>query len=377
MSRGLKIALTGAAVLGLAALVVMSRLLGLWSVERHSGFFAPVWDDRGGIYFIQRDTFGVTWGMGWEHFSPPASVYVISDEFSLRLLPKGSAAADVLQTWDSSPLVGRVTKHYRRRIFNTIGAKVEPRIDGVKFAVRMSIPRVPRSESWSLTGEWSQGKPSDAVWGEKWADGMGVADEVLRDGVELIAVAGPEAFPAGVLAVRADGSYDVLRKTARFDGYYPVGVPPLRLEQQSRRKLIERGRTFRKTHAELVAKYTAQGMREGAASLKAYDDMEELGLLNKSPRLVAWRRDGGGDNLPVFDIPPDYFKVGLFTDIAEAIKMPGQEVKTGTGDYLKYYDDDVGARLKKWRGKGNREFIVTTGGERYHMEVRTFPPKNE
>ncbi len=300
----------------------------------------------------------------------------MSDEFSLRYLPKGGAV-EVLQAWDGSPLVGRVTKHYRGRIFNTVGAKVEPLGDGAAFAVRLQIPRVPRSESWALVGEWSRGKPSTAVWETKWAGGMGVADEVLRDGVELIAVRGPEAFPAAILAVKADGSYDALQKNARFDGYYPVGVPPLRIEQQSRRKLIERGRTFRNTHAELVAKYIAQGMLEGAASLRAYDDMEEMGLLNKSPRLVAWRRDTGGDNLPVFEIPPDYFEAGLFGDIADAIRMPGEEVKTSTGDYLKYYDDDVGVRLKKWRGDGNREFIVMTGGVRYHMEVRVFAPKDE
>jgi hypothetical protein len=376
MSRGVKIALVGAVCLGLVALVVFTRLLGLWSVERHTGFFAPVWDDRGGVYFIQRDAFGASWGMGWEFFTPPASTYLMSDEFSLRYLAK-DGSVEVLQSWDSSPLVGRVTKHYRGRIFNTVGAKVEPRADGAEFAVRLQIPRVPRSESWALVGEWSRGKPSTAVWEEKWAGGMGVADQVLRDGVELIAVQGPEAFPAAILAVKADGTYDVLQKNARFDGYYPMGVSPLRIEQRSRRKLIERGRTFKKTHAELVAKYTAQGMLEGAASLRAYDDMEEMGLLAKRPRLVAWRRDDGGDNLPVFDIPPDYFKVGLFGDIAEAIKMPGEEVRTDTGDYLKYYDDDVGVRLKKWRGDGNREFIVVTGGVRYHMEVRVFPPKDE
>ena len=376
MSRGLKIALVGAAAFGLVALVVVTRLIGLWSIERHSGFFAPVWDERGGVYFVQRDTSGATWGLGWEFFTPPASSYVMSDEFSLRYLPAGGAV-EVLQTWDASPLVGRVTKHYRGRIFNTASAKVEPRRDGAEFAVRLQIPKVPRAESWALTGEWSRGQASGAAWEEKWAGGMGVADQVLRDGIELMAVAGPEAFPAAILAVKADASYDVLQKNRRFDGTYPSGVPPLKLQQHSRRKLIERGRTFRKTHAELVAKYVSEGMREGAASLKAYDDMEDMGLLDKQPRLVAWRRDDGGENLPVFDIPPDYFEAGLFGDIAEAIRTPGQEVKTGTGDYLKYYDDELGVRLKKWRNDGNREFIVTTNGMRYHMEVRVFPLKDE
>jgi hypothetical protein len=61
--------------------------VGLVTVERHTGFFAPVWDAEGdGIYYVQRDSFGITWGFGWEHLSPPAYSYVVSDEFRLRHL---------------------------------------------------------------------------------------------------------------------------------------------------------------------------------------------------------------------------------------------------------------------------------------------------
>lgn len=376
MRRSLKFVLVATVPLFLAGAAALAWLIGLWSVERHTGFFAPVWDGRGGIYFLQRDTFGVTWGMGWEHFSPPANSYVVSDAFSLRHLPKGQAV-NVLQSWEGSPLVGRVTKHYRGRIFNTLSAKVEPKGDGVEFAVRLQIPRVPRSETWALTGEWRPYTTNTSAWEEKWAGGFGTSDAVLRDGIELMAIAGPEAFPAAILAVRADGTYDVLQKNARFDGYYPVGVPPMRIEQAARRKNLERVRTFKRTHAELVAKYTAEGMREGEAKLKAYDDMEEMGLLAKSPRLVARLLKGEGGDVPVFEIPPDYFTAGLFSDIAEAIAAPGTEVKTSTGDHLKYYDDDVGVRLRKWRDAGNKRFIVSSSGSRYLLEVKTFPPNHE
>ena len=376
MHRGLKIAAIGMVPVLLLVAGFAAWIIGLWSVERHTGFFAPVWDDHGGVYFVQRDTFGATWGMGWEHFSAPAYTYLFSDEFSLRHLGKGARESEVLQVWPTSPLVERVTRHYRNRIFNSISAKVAPQSGGVQFAIRMSIPRVPRSESWALSGDWSHGARSAAEWSEKWAGGMGTPDAVLRDGVELIAIAGPEAFPAAILAVKADGTYAVLQRNDRFDNYYPVGVAPLRIEQRSRRKNIEKVRRFKTTHADLVAKYIKRGLRDGAASLKAYDDMEDMGLIPKSPRLVAKRLKGAADGLPVFDIPPDYFKVGLFSDIAKSIASPGREIKASSGDYLKYYDDDVGLRLKKWLRAGNDRFVVQSGGVHHVLILKRFERNN-
>ena len=50
----------------------------------------------------------------------------------------------------------------------------------------------------------------------------------------------------------------------------------------------------------------------------------------------------------------------------------GKLVDTGTGSYFKYYDDDVGPRLRAWREAENDRFIVRTGGKRYLLEVRRF-----
>ena len=80
-------------------------------------------------------------------------------------------------------------------------------------------------------------------------------------------------------------------------------------------------------------------------------------------------------DVKIFDIPQEYFEVGLFQDIAAAIDAPNQEVKTSTGDYLKYYDDEVGLRLKRWRNDGHDRFAVRTAGRTYLMEVRRFDRK--
>jgi hypothetical protein len=97
--------------------------------------------------------------------------------------------------------------------------------------------------------------------------------------------------------------------------------------------------------------------------------MEELGLLPKRPRLVATAVDEAPADVRVFDIPANYFEVGLFTDIAEAIASPDSEVDTGTGSYLQYYDDKLGSQLRAWREAGNDRFAVRTAGRTYVLTV--------
>ncbi|MCZ6860144.1 MAG: hypothetical protein O7I42_07685, partial [Alphaproteobacteria bacterium] len=66
------------------AVFAFAQLIGILAIERHQGFFAPVWDTDGQhIYVIERDTRGLIWGLGWEFFTPPANSYVISDRFVL------------------------------------------------------------------------------------------------------------------------------------------------------------------------------------------------------------------------------------------------------------------------------------------------------
>jgi hypothetical protein len=364
------ILLTATAVV---AVLAFAQLIGIFTIERHQGFFVPVWSGDGQqVYFIQRDTRGLIWGFGWEFLTAPASAYVFSDRLSLRRLDSASGESEILERFDGSPVAGRVTKHYRGSIFNAMSARVAPNGQSAEFLVRMNVPRVPSSEPWALAGAWRPGRPSNAQWDSKWAGNTAVPDAVLTRGIEVITVRGREAFPAANLAVEADGSYRVLLKNGDFERLYRDGVPPKHIAERSNRERIERLREFRRVQAELVAKHKAQGLNDAAATLRAYDDMEELGYLPKSPRLVATALSEPSPGVRVFDIPNEYFRVGLFQDIAAAIAAPGQQVKTSTGTYLKYYDDDVGLRLKAWRNAGNDRFAVRTEDALYLLEVRRF-----
>ena len=81
--------------------------LGLFTVERHTGFFAPVWDAQGdGIHYVERNSFGVVWGFGWEMFTPPAYSYVVRDAFALRHLELGASEPTTLADWSASPVEG-------------------------------------------------------------------------------------------------------------------------------------------------------------------------------------------------------------------------------------------------------------------------------
>jgi hypothetical protein len=246
-ARGLGI-IAVAAVLGICAFVYLA---GLVAVERHRGYLAPVWGaDGGAVYLVQRDTFGVVWGMGWEHFSPPAYAYVLSDRFSLRRLDPESRTVEVLEAFDGSPVAGRVTRHYRGRIFNGASARIAPAEGGVEFLIRMNVPKQPRSETWALAGTWAPDAPSGARWSMEWAGTTATEDAVLMNGVELIAVKGRESFPAAVLAVEADGEARVLLKNDHFDDLYPDGVPPRQIAERSSRERIERVRDFTRAQEE-------------------------------------------------------------------------------------------------------------------------------
>ena len=358
---------------GVIVVIGVAWLIGLISVERHRGFFAPVWDRDGRhVLLIERETFGVVWGMGWEHYSPPAYSYVISDRVGLRRFDTRAGTREILEDFHGGPVQGRVTRHYRGRIFNFMSARIAPTEHGVEFAVAMNVPRIPTSERWALKGSWTPDRVSGARWAAEWAGNMAPPDAVLRNGVELVTVKGREAYPAAVLAIGRDGGYRVLLKTDAFAKLYPDGVPARAIAEASNRARIERGREIRRVEKELLARYRGMGMNEGQARLRANDALEEQGFRPRSPRLVATVLSEAPDDLRVFDIPAERFRVGLFSDIAKAIAKPGQEVKTGTGTYLKYHDDTTGPLLKSWRRAGNDRFAVRTGDRLYLLEIRRF-----
>lgn len=368
-----KLALGAGMVAIVTSAALAAYLTGIATFERHQGFFAPVWSKDGRtIYFVERETRGFIWGLGWEFFSPPANAYALSDRVGLRRMDLWDQTAEPIADFTGGPVEGRTTQHYRGRIFGILRARLTSAKDGLRFRIGMDVPKVPRSEQWALTGTLREGATPKAQWEQAWPGQMGGGEDVLRGGIELIAIRGRESYPAAILAVSADGSVRVLAKNNQFRSLYPSGVPPRLIAEASRRKRIEHARQLRRLQAELMAKHRSSGLDETAARLKTHDELERLGYYPRSPRIVATKLAKAPEGVRVFAIPRQRFEVGLYRDIAQAIAQPGTMIRTDTGSYLKYGNDLTGPELKAWRRAGNDRFAVQVGGMLYLLAVKRF-----
>lgn len=357
--------------LALAATGLVVHIAQFFTVERHRGFFAPVWDGAGrSVYFIQRDTFGVAWGLGWEHFTPPANAYVVDDRLALRRLTPETGIAETLIVWDKTPVEGRVISEYRGRIFNILSARLDTDPRGVKYRVRMNVPRVPTSEHHSLRGRWAPGERTAVPWQPIDVSLLGYAEHRLVDGVELLTAPGREFFPAAVIAVDNDGGYRVLIQNAAFPELYPNGIPPKILRDRSFRETIERHREIARVRQELIDEYQAQGMGQGKALLEAADRLQELGYYPRGPQVVAKTLNESPRGMPIFEISEKEFQIGLFSDIRAAIAKPGEAIDKSMGRYIVHRDFDTSRRLNDWLEAGNTRFVIEHDGTVYALEIQ-------
>lgn len=367
MKRGtITLAAFGALVLGL----IGAYLATTFTIERHQGFFAPVWDPQGRyVYFIERQTFGLTWGLGREHFTPPAHAYAITDTISLKRLAYAGRRIETLQTWSTTPVKGRVIEEYRGRIFNTAWAYIDTGDDNIEYQVGMDLPRIPTSDHYHLKGRWPHEAGPPPRWQNKWTNRSGIADNVLVNGREVLSVRGREFFPAAILVIDQTGASEVLVKNDAFAALYPNGVPAKMLQERSHRATIERGRERRRVRGELVTGYRAQGMRDGDAQIKAIGRMRELGYYPKGPRLVAAPIDQPAPTTTIFEISAAEFRFGMLQDIEKALREPGAEIEKSMGQYVRHRDFTTSGRLNDWLRQGNTTFVVLHLGRYYEITL--------
>jgi hypothetical protein len=352
--------------------VAMGQYFGLATADSQYGYYEPVWHPDGkSIYFFERESRGIIIGAGWEHFTAPANVYMLSDHIRLINYDLESNEETVLTQFEVTPHLGRWTRRYHNRIFGWISTVIEPVENSLEFKLRMSIPEIPSSETWVYRGVFDGKKMTTTSWSQNYPGSMGSSELVLVNGEELMTIRNAEAYGAAIIKVRADTSYEVIKSTDEFTTEMVIET---QLTERSRRAQIEHVRNFVKVNEELEQKYRKEGFAAAQASLMAYDEMENMGLLPRTPRIVAEQLDAStiknpSANIPIFHILAEYYTAGMFKDVYKAISAPGTEVKISTGDHLKYYDDDVGVRLKKWRNDGNKDFIVETDGEYHRITV--------
>jgi hypothetical protein len=350
------------AALAAAALAIVT---GLVTLEHHVGAFGPAFAADGrSVWFVEREARGVSWGLGWEFFTPPANVHVFYDVVRLRRLDLASARAVTVETWNRTPLVGRTLQQYRGRLFVHLGVALRPRADGtVEYALGLAVPRVPASEVHQLRGIWaSDTARRRGEWDVASFAPTGPSEPIIHSERELFEQPGSESFPAGIVMLDyADSTLHVLYRASGSRSSEPALAELL---AASRKPDFDHLQEMTRIERERTAAHLREGASEGEALLRAGRDLRDLGYYPKPERWVASRvgpaQLAAHAHLPRLDIAPMAFQVGLFPDLEEAMASPGVEVDKWSGHYLRHRDFDASERLNALLDAGTRELLIGT-----------------
>ncbi len=345
------------------------RAIGIVTVERHEGYFGPALSPDGrSVWFFQRNASGLAVGMGWEHFSPPARVFLRRDELTLRRYDLQSGRVETLLHWPSTPLVGEKLHHYRGRILGLLGSRI--RVQGeeqLDYAARMTILRQPTSQSWSISGTWTGPDSSKPAWTETDTSLAGLSDPVVVGPLEVMAVRGEEGFPAAILLLDHDRRRaEVLIRNAVYSRLYPEGPQFESLLELSRKEEMDRLNEMRQTHQNLVAAFREKGLNEGAALLAAGREMARLGWWPTPPAVTAREVSAFPTGLRVFTIDPEELRVGLFPDLEQAMAHQGEPVSR-SGRYVRHRDFSTSEELNAFLATEPEGFGLQVGDRKWHM----------
>lgn len=372
--RKLLLMLTAAVVVAAAGVALWLRL---FTLEHHTGYFGPAFSPDGrSVYAVVRDTTGLTWGAGWEHFTPPAYALPLTDRVRLIRIDAASGAAETLESWDTTPVSRRVIREYRGRVFNVMTASVRVDGNGIAYSVRMAIPVVPASEVHQLSGTWSQGMAAQqrGEWTREGYARSGLSEPVLAGQTEVFALRGPESYPSAVVLLdHATMRSRVIAKSPAYDSLHPAGPQTQELLTISRKQDIERIAAMQRKRDELVAGYRARGMSEIEALLKSSRDLEDLGFVPKSTRMVARRLDSrdapASPRLPLFDIADAEMASGIFPDLEKALAEPGAEIDKAMGKYIVHRDYANSEKLNTHLAGGGLAYLVRYRGTLYRIDI--------
>lgn len=369
-----------AVIIGVASLAALlaAFLVGLVTLQRHVGYFAPAFSPDGkSVVVVERRTRGIAWGFGWEFFTPPAHAYALTDELRLLRVSVDGSNVEILERWSGTPVAGRTLAQYRGRLFNYLGASLRPQADGsIDYGFELALPRVPTAEVHQLHGVWSldASRRQRGEWTRLRGKVVAGSEPVILGERELFALRGPEGFPSAItLLDHATKQIRIVIAAPVFDSIYPNGPALDELMQVSRKADHDRIQTIMRIQREREASYLSQGMLPGAAILQADRDLRDLGYFGKPPRWVA-RRLGAAEAAaasatPRFDIDAMEFKVGLMPDIAKAVERPGVEVDWDGGRYITHRDYPNAGRLNAVLAKGATEIVIGYRGDAYLLTL--------
>ncbi len=92
--------------LGLLAVAAGVAAVAL-TTARGRGYFGPVFaPDAASVYVLVRDVSASVVGLGYDSFTPPASVWIHRDRFSLVAIRLADRAITLVREFPASPLEG-------------------------------------------------------------------------------------------------------------------------------------------------------------------------------------------------------------------------------------------------------------------------------
>lgn len=353
----------------LAVIVLGLWWLGLFGLKTQQGYFGAVFSPDGEqIYYVERRTSGMHWGMGWEHFSPPAWARVSRDRFMLQRLDLSSGEIITLERWQGSPVVGKTLRQYRGQLFSSLRVALEAEEDGVRYKMGISLPRQPVSERFQLQGYWRASDSSRGSWQPASTSSPGLGTPRILAELELFELPGEESFPAAILAYdHSQQRWALLATTLKQP---PSEEVLTKLLQSSRKTRHDHYQALVNLKQQRVDTHREQGMSEVEALLAANRDLREMGYFPKPRRWIATlAAESTSSALPVLEISEAEFQVGLLRDIAQALAEPGREVDKQPGQYVQHRDYDTSQRLNELMAAGNTELEVRVDGRYYHLQL--------
>lgn len=354
------------------------------NTETLEGYFSPVFSTNGKeVYFIVRNTIGITWGAGIEHFTPPAHALILKDHLSLQSLTLESGEIKVVKQWPPSPLTFRHIRAYRNSIFDIIRTKLAF-INSSELEYEVGNFPDPAESGYHLwvTRLWDNVQ-NKMIEKDSWYAGpveaSGHDEWPIYNNFEIIEVPGKATYPSAlVIYDYIAPSISILLKNKDFDKIYPNGITHQEIAKFSKRSEIERIQGLRKKYQELLEKYKAEGLSEVQAMLKVGEELENLGYYPRSTSVSAHiltkeefdELNSKNSLSPLFAISIEELQSGIFPDIEQAIANPGSSVRKSHGAYTAHSDYSNSQKLNEFIDSGGTLFYIQYSDITYELEIK-------
>jgi len=341
---------------GLIAALILLVLLataGLIRYEHQRGFFSPAWGPDGAVYFIERETRGLLFGIDWQRIDSPNLSWVWKDRVSVRRLDPVGGDLRTLRSWEDTPVAGRLVNAPRDAVFGVLLANLHTS-GGLNFTVNISVP--------DATGF------GDDEFARQQKLFLGRGDNVLHNLDEVIAVPGKGFYPAAIVTTVDNREYRMLLQNDEFESLYPDGISAALLEDLSRRESVAKQARILQKRAALTEGYQRQGFDRPEAIRRADQDLAEEGYQVFEPQLIAMRIREPDPGERVFDLPPEELEAGHFSDIAAAIRQPGFPVPKTEEPYSS--GAGTAAALNEWLAGGAVSWVIASGDRYYRLLLR-------